>query len=310
MTKDDRKKLIDSEIEACTDLIRRTWDIPALIRNGTSIDLREAVTVIFGHAADTAKNLFDTLSLGDDCRVVRNGRRDFLKQSFGGDVSKSYFCDGIYEAICHLDRSLEVMQKAHYSSLANRMNPVVQSLRNSISGFGQCAPKDFSKFLELYSADKDVAHDFSMGHLERDIADFKGLSGDILVGYVFPELNTQWNIAVEMGNGRPMVNSFIGNIFRHAELVERHCNHLEIIAEYRQIDTRAPFTNEMVTFDTPWAKLAVRENPEPARPPERIPKPPIDGPKLVIGVEEQARIEAQRQEKSRALVESIYGKGP
>jgi hypothetical protein len=311
MKKQDKEDLFSNEAKACVGLISQTWDVP-IFRNkkGEVIDLEKVVGMVFTEARESARNHTESSVCQDDFYRIRDERRDHLKATATQEGHADFFCDGVHEAICHFKESLDVMYKSSFLSLTDRLRPVLNYMKGEISGFEQCVPFEYGKYLELYAADTDVAYDFSMEKLKANVSEFSGMSGEDLNADSFPELNSLYNITQNVRNGRKLDSTFISHVFMHAMAVQRHCNNLEISAELRQIDIKADFTNDMVVLNTPWATIAAASNPKPQRPPEKLFERQPDQSAVkapMLSKEEQESQERGRKERARKLILSIYG---
>lgn len=311
MKKEEKENLFSNEKKACVDLINQTWDVP-IFRNkkGGIIDLETVVGMVFDEARESAKKHTESGVCQDDFYRIRDERRDHLKATATQDGHADFFCDGVHEAICHFKESLDVMYKNSFLSLTERLRPVLNYVKSEVSGFEQCVPLEYSKYLELYAADTDVAYDFSMEKMKANVSEFSGMSGEDLNTDSFPELNSLYNITQNVRNGRKLDSTFISHVFMHAMAVQRYCNNLEIAAELRKIDIKAEFTNDMVVLETPWAKIAAESNPKAQRPPEKLFEGQPDQSVVkapVLSKEEQESQERDKKERAKKLILSIYG---
>lgn len=310
MKAEQKAQLFQNEIDACTDLIEQTWNTPVFTnQQNQPVELKTVVAGIFAHAQESAKNLIESFAGQDAYYAARNDRKKHLATL---TPSGLHYFDGICDALEHFYDSLDDLHRKSYIGLEDRLKPIIMAVKQEFIGFEQCLPRDYGKYLSLYEADEDVAFEFSMEKMKRDVERFTGMNMDQLRSEPFSERNSLYNITqmkVRSGFGADYI--FITNIFVHAMLVQRHCNLKEIEAEFQQVETKAPFINELVTLETPWAKLASANSKRAQRKPDRL-EDYIESMHAiqttpVATVEPPKVSEEDRKAKAQALIKSIYG---
>jgi hypothetical protein len=315
MTPQEKQKLFANEIESCVDLINQTWNVP-IFRNQKNevVDLERVIVAIFEHAQESAKYLADRFACQPEFRAITQARREHLAAISTPENPADYFYDGIEDALSHFSDSIQKMHEKLHLSLSERQDPVLDRVKSDFTGFKECTPREFTKYLQLYEADYDVAYDFSMKKMAQSIGDFKGMSSKYLLSNSLPELNSQFNLTENLRKGRDLTHQFISNVFRHAMAVQQYCNIQEIKAELNQIDPKAPFINELVVLNTPWAALTSKHNPKQQKAPAKLQSKAAElsdvQQKVLLqplSKEEKLKAMQDKKEKDKALIASIYG---
>lgn len=267
MNKENKQNIYENEISACTNLIEKTWDMGIYRdKHGTVVSFREVVSSIFDLAKVSASILIERFTASDELHYKLAERREYLESSIGSNVPSLYYNDGLYSAILDAESSLANMHLSTYISFENRLKPIFNQALKEHTGFDKTYPHDYQKYIRLHEADEDVAFDFSQSRNKEHCTDYKGITAGLSSDSIL-EHNTLYETVRMSDRGLSLGNILICNIFKQAMLITQYCNIREICAEIKAIDAKIPFTNSLVTLESPWAKLARSHNPKQQQPP-------------------------------------------
>jgi hypothetical protein len=300
MNEKEKQELFAQELESSVALLSKTWDI-AIIRNNRNevVELKDFVSAIIEKSREVSKNLIESHVAQDSFYKAKDNRKATIEGNKPEGLRVPHYYDGIFEAI-------------------DRFKPVMDFVNKEFSGFEQNLPLDFSKYLQLYDADYDVAFDFSQKKWQRELEEFKGMDLGIYSDFSLASCNSPFNIVNEIERGNKPDKTFVFNIFRHIMCIQQEVNTKDIENEIQMIDTKAPFSNELMVLDSPWAILAAENTDRKRTGPEQL-TPELLG--LMTDHEKQKQTKEktaqahqptqesaeEKKKKADALIKKIYG---